>query len=110
MADSFSVITANAARGAYSASQSLDTVKSAATDEAEKAGRASFAEMVENAAADSVRTIREADAAAQAGLAGNATTQQVVEATMALESTVKVAVSMRDKLVTAYQEVLRMPI
>ena len=37
-------------------------------------------------------------------------TQQVVEATLALESTVKTVVAMRDKFVEAYQEVLRMPI
>ncbi len=43
-------------------------------------------------------------------MAGEASTQQVVEATIALESTVKIAVSMRDKLVEAYQEVMRMSI
>ena len=36
--------------------------------------------------------------AAQRGLNGEIGTQEVVEATMALESTVKIAVAMRDKL------------
>jgi flagellar hook-basal body complex protein FliE len=34
----------------------------------------------------------------------------VVEATLELETTLRIAVSMRDKFVQAYQEVLRMPI
>ena len=46
----------------------------------------------------------------QAGMTGQLDTQSVVEATVALEATVKVAVSMRDKFVEAYKEVLRMPI
>jgi flagellar hook-basal body complex protein FliE len=110
MADSFSVISSSAARGAYSASQTLQSGKASPAEESQESGKASFAALVEKAASESVQTMRQADAVAQAGLAGNATTQQVVEATMALESTVKMAVTMRDKLVTAYQEVLRMPI
>ena len=51
-----------------------------------------------------------AEILAQAGLRGEADTQQVVEAMLAMESTVKVAVSVRDRFVEAYQEILRMPI
>ena len=54
--------------------------------------------------------MREGEAVAQAGLRGEADTQQVVEAMLAMESTVKVAVSVRDRFVEAYQEILRMPI
>jgi len=55
-----------------------------------------------------VSTVREGDATAAAGLTGEAGLQQVVEATMAMESTVKMSVAVRDKLVEAYQEVMRM--
>ena len=48
--------------------------------------------------------------AAQQGLRGEIGRQEVVEATLALESTVKTVVALRDKFVEAYQEVLRMPI
>ncbi len=69
-----------------------------------------FAQMIEKGATEAVQTVREGDAMALAGLSGQAGIQQVVEATMALESTVRVSVALRDKLVEAYQEVMRMPI
>lgn len=69
-----------------------------------------FSKMVSDAAAQAVETVRTGDSTAVAGLNGQAGLQQVVEATMAMESTVQVAVALRDKMVDAYQEVMRMPI
>lgn len=69
-----------------------------------------FSKMVSDAAAQAVETVRTGDSTAIAGLNGQVGLQQVVEATMAMESTVQVAVALRDKMVDAYQEVLRMPI
>ena len=69
-----------------------------------------FSTMVANAAQEAVETVRTGDTMAIAGLNGQAGLQQVVEATMAMESTVQVSVALRDKLVEAYQEVMRMPI
>ena len=46
----------------------------------------------------------------QRGLVGEADTQAVIEATLAMESTLKVAVSVRDKLVEAYRDIMQMPI
>ena len=106
MADN-TIINGGAVTGAYRNSLNLKGQAGPADPEE---SRSSFAEMVRSAANDAVTTMREADAVARAGLAERATTQEVVEATIALESTVKVAVAMRDKLVAAYQEVMRMPI
>ena len=58
----------------------------------------------------SLACAREAEAVAQKGLTGEVGTQRVVEATLELESTVKMMVSMRDKVIEAYQEIMRMPI
>ena len=110
MADNLTVFSSNAIRGAYRSSQDLTTRTTDAVEETAGAGKMSFAEMVRDAAGDAAQSIREAETVAQSGLAGDTGTQQVVEATIAMESTVKIAVSMRDKLVAAYQEVLRMPI
>lgn len=107
MSDFTSLISTSAVRGAYRSSQQLQSDKTAATPEAEKS---SFAEIVGNASKGTLQTVRESDAAMQEGVTGEMDTQAVVEATMNLESTVKVAVSVRDKLVEAYQEVMRMPI
>ncbi|MCB1342156.1 MAG: flagellar hook-basal body complex protein FliE [Pseudooceanicola sp.] len=107
MAQTSTIVNGGAVAGAYR--NSLNLQNSAPAPEADKAGT-SFAEMVREAAVDAAQTMREADAVARAGMVDKATTQQVVEATIALESTVKVAVAMRDKLISAYQEVMRMPI
>lgn len=71
---------------------------------------ADFSTMVTNAASQAVDTVRAGDQMALAGLSGQAGLQQVVEATMAMESTVQVSVALRDKLVEAYQDIMRMPI
>ncbi|GHF36017.1 flagellar hook-basal body complex protein FliE [Seohaeicola zhoushanensis] len=102
------IVNGGAVAGAYRNSFNLQPPAGPSTD-AEQAGN-SFADMVREAATDAARTMREADAVARSGLADGATTQEVVQATIALESTVKVAVAMRDKLVAAYQEIMRMPI
>lgn len=103
---SMSMATAGV-RGAYRNAQDLT---GAALPAAQPQEGASFADMVRNAAQDAVATIRDGDKAAQLGMTGDIGTQQVVEATLAMESTVKTVVAMRDKFVEAYQEVLRMPI
>lgn len=96
---------AGAAR-AYRTGQSVPV----ALPETRPAGGPSFAELVERGARDTVETIREGNRAAVAGLRGEMPVQQVVEATMAMESALKVTISVRDKVVEAYQEILRMPV
>ena len=46
----------------------------------------------------------------KAGLAGRADPQAVVEALAATELAVQTAVAVRDRVVEAYQEILRMPV
>lgn len=99
------VISTAATQNAYKSGQSLGAGR-----ESGGAGATSFSEMVREAAGNAVDTMRQADKAAEAGLTGQADTQKVVEAALELESTVRIAVSMRDKFVQAYQEVMRMPI
>ncbi len=101
-----SVVTAASIRGAYQNSQDLAAAKT--TNGAKPV--TSFADLVGDAVSGTVETARQADKTAVAGLKGEASTQQVVEATLELETTVRVAVAMRDKVVQAYQEILRMPI
>ncbi|MFG6083394.1 flagellar hook-basal body complex protein FliE [Paracoccus litorisediminis] len=70
----------------------------------------SFLEMVEQTAKNTIETVRAGDRAAVAGLRGEMPVQQVVEATMAMETALNVTVSVRDKMVEAYQEILRMAV
>ena len=64
----------------------------------------------EVAATDFMETLRASEETVKAGLAGRADPQAVVEALAATELAVQTAVAVRDKVVEAYQEILRMPV
>jgi len=109
MSEISSLISSGAARGAYRSSQALTAERTEPLSVPET-DKGSFSEVLRQASSDALASVRQSDVTMQAGLKGEVDTQQVVEATIALESTVKVAVAMRDKFVEAYQEILRMPI
>jgi flagellar hook-basal body complex protein FliE len=80
-------------------------------DEPGSAGRgSSFSEALAAAAGDMARTLRAGEAAAQSAMTGQADVQSVVEALTATELALQAAVAVRDRVVEAYQEVLRMPV
>ncbi len=62
------------------------------------------------ASTDFMETLRASEETVKAGLAGRADPQAVVEALAATELAVQTAVAVRDKVVEAYQEILRMPV
>jgi flagellar hook-basal body complex protein FliE len=62
------------------------------------------------ASADFLETLRAGEETVKAGLVGRADPQAVVEALAATEFAVQTAVAVRDKVVEAYQEILRMPV
>ena len=104
----FSAIRSQAAiQGAYGNAKNLKSPTQIAGDDSKTE---SFGEMLRNAAAQSVENVRQGDEVATQGLIGKAGIQQVVEATMTMESTVRVSVAVRDKIVEAYQDIMRMPI
>lgn len=70
----------------------------------------SFSDTLADVSMDAVEKIREGEATALAGVNGQASVQQVVEAVMAAEASVRTAVAIRDKVVGAYQEISRMTI
>lgn len=102
-----SLISSSTVQGAYR--NSKDLIADAA-QKVDKPDTKSFSEILQTAATEAITNVHEAENVMQAGLQGKLNTQQIVEATMALESSVTVAVSVRDKFVAAYQEILRMPI
>lgn len=105
MSDGLIPPTFSAIQNAYGKAQDVRSVR---TDPVQ--AEQSFGDLVEQAAQTAVATVREGDQVATAGLAGQADMQAVVEATMAMDSTVRVSVALRDKMVEAYQEIMRMPI
>ena len=62
------------------------------------------------AALSFVDTLKDAEETARSGLVGEAEPQSVVMALANAEFAVQTAVTMRDKVVEAYQEILRMPV
>ena len=61
-------------------------------------------------AKDFFRTLEEGEATAMASLSGGADSQALVEALAQTELAVETAVTVRDRVVEAYQEILRMPV
>ncbi len=61
-------------------------------------------------ASDAIETVRAGEAAAVEMMAGRADPHSVVEALAATEMALEMAVTVRDKVVEAYQEILRMPV
>ncbi|MEM0923512.1 MAG: flagellar hook-basal body complex protein FliE [Pseudomonadota bacterium] len=61
-------------------------------------------------AASFVEALRKGEQTAIAGMAGRADPQSVVTALASAEMAVQTAVTVRDKVVEAYQEILRMPV
>jgi flagellar hook-basal body complex protein FliE len=55
-------------------------------------------------------TMKAGEETVKAGMVGGADAQAVVEALAVTELAVQTAVSVRDKVVEAYQEILRMPV
>lgn len=70
----------------------------------------SAAETAGQAAQSFVQTLREAETTAMAGMVGKADPQSVVTALASAEIAVQSALTVRDKVVESYQEILRMPV
>jgi len=74
------------------------------------AGGPDFANILGSLFSDTTSTLRAAEATSIAGVKGQASTQQVVEAVMSAEQTLQAAIAIRDKVTAAYLELSRMQI
>lgn len=92
------------------ASQFYAQAQAAARPDPAAASARSPADAFKLAATDFLETLRQGEETTKAGLAGRADAQAVVEALAATEMAVQTAVAVRDKVVEAYQEILRMPV
>lgn len=85
-------------------------VQNALAPEPAKIERPSAADTATQAAQSFVQTLREAEATSMAGMVGKADPQSVVTALASAEIAVQSALTVRDKVVESYQEILRMPV
>jgi flagellar hook-basal body complex protein FliE len=69
-----------------------------------------FGAFLSQMAADAANTLKAGEATALAGINGQASTHQVVQAVMTTEQTLQSAIAIRDKVVSAFLELSRMQI
>jgi flagellar hook-basal body complex protein FliE len=94
----------SAAAAAYRASASPAPAQAGAQ------GGASFGEVLTQAVQDATGTMHAADAASQAAINGTGNVTEVVLAVARAELALQTTVAIRDRVVQAYQDVMRMPI
>lgn len=73
-------------------------------------GPTGLAGSLQNAAGDFARTLQHAEETAKAAMVGDADPHALVQALAQSELAVETVVTVRDKVVEAYQEILRMPV
>ncbi|AMJ62667.1 flagellar hook-basal body complex protein FliE [Bosea sp. PAMC 26642] len=71
---------------------------------------ADFGSVFAGVAQNFVDKLQQGEAAAVSGVQGKAAVQDVVQAVMSAEHSLQLAMAMRDKVVSAYQEFIHMPI
>jgi flagellar hook-basal body complex protein FliE len=74
------------------------------------AGTPSFGETLRQMGEDAVATLRDGERQSIAAMSGKADVAEVVTAVAAAEVTLQTVVAVRDRVIQAYQEILRMPI
>jgi flagellar hook-basal body complex protein FliE len=70
----------------------------------------SFAKFVKDAAASGIEQMHKSEQVSAAAVVGKADLTEVITAVTNAELTLQTATTVRDKVVQAYQEILRMPI
>ncbi|WP_314946827.1 flagellar hook-basal body complex protein FliE [Bradyrhizobium cosmicum] len=69
-----------------------------------------FESVMKQVTTDAIGTLKTGEAASISAMQGKESTRKVVEALMSAEQALQTAVAVRDKVVQAYQEVVRMSI
>ena len=80
------------------------------TDEAAAPIKPDFGAMVQSAVSETTAALQAGDAAATSVAAGEASLVDVVTAVSAAEVTLETAIAVRNRIIEAYQDILRMPI
>jgi flagellar hook-basal body complex protein FliE len=102
------VISVSDAIAAYKQSDGslAETIKK----KGDSGGADSFGSMLSNFAGDTLNTIKQGEAAAVAGVAGKANIQDVILAVNQASVALETVSTLRDKVITAYKEIMQMPV
>ena len=104
------MMTPSAAAGAYASLQRLSNPSANLGKAVGETGGPSFTELLKTAVGSVVDAGRASDAQAQAMATGKANIVDVVTAVAETEVAIETLVSVRDRMITAYEEIMRMPI
>lgn len=88
----------------------LEMAPVASTQAAVEAAGTDFGQLLGGLFTSTADNLKKAEAVSVAGIKGQASVQQVVEAVMNAEQSLQGAIAVRDKVVTAYLELSRMQI
>jgi flagellar hook-basal body complex protein FliE len=102
------MITPLVAAKAYAAAQQTPLGK--ATGAAETGAGPDFGSMLKNVLTDTVHATKTAETQIAAGAKGKAEMIDVVTAISSAESRLETVMAVRDQVIAAYQEIMRMPI
>jgi flagellar hook-basal body complex protein FliE len=102
-------VVAGAGNAVAAYNEALKRMGAPGIESREQAGPG-FSEVLQQLAKDAVDTTRNAETASLQAVEGKTDLQQVVNAVTAAELTVQTVTAVRDRVIAAYQEILRMPI
>ncbi|MDB5453184.1 MAG: fliE [Caulobacteraceae bacterium] len=103
------MMTALAAAKAYASTQNIMPATPSLGGAAE-AGAGGFADLVKSAIADAMKTSKTAEHQMAAQVQGKAELIDVVTSISAAEASLETVMAVRDQVISAYQEIMRMPI
>jgi flagellar hook-basal body complex protein FliE len=100
----------SALSGLRSITSAADVTRPASTSPAAAAGGADFGKVLADIATNTADALKAGESAAIGGITGSRSVQSVVDAMLNAEQALQTAIAVRDKLVSAYQEISRMNI
>ncbi len=106
-------INPNAVVNAYSNSQNISGISGGdiiSNPKDVNSDGASFADLLKNNIEKSIDTMRSGEDMTAKAISGEANLTDVVQAVTSAELTLQTVVSVRDKMISAYQDIMRMPI
>ena len=102
------MMTALAAAKAYAATQNTAVIKPPSAGQEDQG--LDFGSMVKSAMTDVMHSTKKAEGQIAAQVAGKAELIDVVTAISAAEASLETVMAVRDQVINAYQEIMRMPI
>lgn len=99
------MIDPSLAASAYGNTQSLGKKVATGGDDS-----VSFSDFLKQKASESIDTMKAGEKASAQAVTGEADITDVVQAVTSAELTLQTVVAVRDRLISAYQEIMRMPI